>query len=317
MTGTVLTVSIGGDSNNLASDLSTWQLYRPCYLATALNGDVDVTETISLGGGGLVVNGASFTDSTTYLNAGTAITTGQLVELDVSGIGAHPFHMHVNHFQLQSDLGTDGYFAQGDWHDTLLQNSGSTNVRFYSDTFTGKAVVHCHILEHEDQGMMGIIYIGGTEGAVYSKATDLDSTCYREATGKGYVQTSSPDTDDDDDGDEDAVDSETLTILIGSISGVVALVCIIGICYATRSPKHEGRMDDGVEGRRRHEPDNSRAHSAAPRAPLAEQVMVAQVVEEDTRQGQEQLKMATAPPTARPVRGRHEIEMTPGVGIQL
>ena len=42
----------------------------------------------------------------------------------------------------------------------------------------GKAVVHCHILEHEDEGMMAWFQIDGTEGTQYAAASTIDSTCY-------------------------------------------------------------------------------------------------------------------------------------------
>ena len=48
------------------------------------------------------------------------------------------------------------YFQVGDWHDTIYDGSGESTVRFYTDNFVGKMVVHCHVLEHEDQGMMGL-----------------------------------------------------------------------------------------------------------------------------------------------------------------
>ena len=44
-----------------------------------------------------------------------------------------------------------GYFSQGDWHDTYLSVDEASSVRFQTDRFTGRMVVHCHILEHEDE----------------------------------------------------------------------------------------------------------------------------------------------------------------------
>merc|ERR1740138_1908104 len=106
--------------------------------------------------------------------------------MTVTGANAHPFHMHVNPYQITAMTDASyggGYFTTGDWHDTLLVADGggglSTTVRTQTDTFTGKVVIHCHILEHEDEGMMGYISITGTEGAVWSGAEGIDSTCYR------------------------------------------------------------------------------------------------------------------------------------------
>ena len=33
----------------------------------------------------------------------------------------------------------------------------NVKVRILFDDFTGRSVYHCHILDHEDQGMMGVI----------------------------------------------------------------------------------------------------------------------------------------------------------------
>jgi FtsP/CotA-like multicopper oxidase with cupredoxin domain len=78
------------------------------------------------------------------------------------GTNEHPFHIHVNHFQL--DHFTDGYesnyFRPGDWHDTLGLVEGPTVrtnavMKFKTLDFSGPVVMHCHILPHEDRGMMG------------------------------------------------------------------------------------------------------------------------------------------------------------------
>ena len=46
------------------------------------------------------------------------------------------------------------------WKDTILMPAGGT-VKFRTsyDTLKGKFVQHCHILDHEDQGMMQLIEI--------------------------------------------------------------------------------------------------------------------------------------------------------------
>jgi len=68
---------------------------------------------------------------------------------------SHPFHIHVNPFQLIDDNG----FRY--WKDTLLvsgsDNKGEANaitVLSRYDNFDGEFVLHCHNLTHEDQGMM-------------------------------------------------------------------------------------------------------------------------------------------------------------------
>lgn len=67
----------------------------------------------------------------------------------------HVFHIHVNPFQWQR-TGPDGK-PQMVWKDTLLvQGPAVTNVYTQYRTYTGKFVMHCHILDHEDLGMMEV-----------------------------------------------------------------------------------------------------------------------------------------------------------------
>jgi FtsP/CotA-like multicopper oxidase with cupredoxin domain len=84
----------------------------------------------------------------------------------------HPFHIHVNPFQLmRPEPGPDGKLAkQADgnpilmpiWKDTISLPSNGTAVKIRSRylRFNGKFVLHCHILDHEDQGMMALVEIG-------------------------------------------------------------------------------------------------------------------------------------------------------------
>lgn len=95
-----------------------------------------------------------------------------------SNAGSHPFHIHVNPFQVVSitdPAGNDvsapdaedrssGAFdpqyrgLKGVWKDTLwVKNSGlpyKVVVRTRYQRYIGDFVLHCHILDHEDQGMM-------------------------------------------------------------------------------------------------------------------------------------------------------------------
>lgn len=76
---------------------------------------------------------------------------------------AHPFHIHVNAFQVLSHKDKDGremLKAPGIWRDTVLLDQGETiRLRMRFEDFPGKTVLHCHKLDHEDQGMMQLIRI--------------------------------------------------------------------------------------------------------------------------------------------------------------
>jgi FtsP/CotA-like multicopper oxidase with cupredoxin domain len=69
------------------------------------------------------------------------------------GVEGHPFHIHVNSFEVISIGGV----AQppGLIQDTVWVPIGQpVVVRMRFKQYTGKAVYHCHILPHEDTGMM-------------------------------------------------------------------------------------------------------------------------------------------------------------------
>ena len=87
--------------------------------------------------------------------------TEQMWEL-ASKNGNHPFHIHVNPFQIIGIIRTDGGTVDaqykdliGTWKDTLLVMQGhKIEIATRYQRYIGEYVLHCHILEHEDQGMM-------------------------------------------------------------------------------------------------------------------------------------------------------------------
>jgi FtsP/CotA-like multicopper oxidase with cupredoxin domain len=70
----------------------------------------------------------------------------------------HPFHIHVNPFQVVGHLDDQGRPVSdgvGDWKDTLfIPEKHTYTIRSRFRDFPGQTVFHCHILDHEDQGMM-------------------------------------------------------------------------------------------------------------------------------------------------------------------
>jgi len=89
----------------------------------------------------------------------------------------------------------------GDWQDTLqypsLTSDGRTRatfakIRFQVDQFTGHMLQHCHLLFHEDQGMMAQYDMRGDEGTTWDGARDIDRTCIKPTAKKGFNTTSQP-----------------------------------------------------------------------------------------------------------------------------
>ncbi|HEY9889519.1 MAG TPA: multicopper oxidase family protein [Candidatus Obscuribacterales bacterium] len=70
----------------------------------------------------------------------------------------HPFHIHTNAFQILRQNGQPYPFTV--WKDVVNVKAYETvDLRMAFTDFPGKTVYHCHVLDHEDQGMMGILDI--------------------------------------------------------------------------------------------------------------------------------------------------------------
>ena len=94
---------------------------------------------------------------------------------------AHPFHIHLNPFLIEQFIDptpndqdnpiTTGDNPVGQWQDTIIipnamfdkngaiQQPGIVVIRHRFVDFTGTFVLHCHILGHEDRGMMQLLEV--------------------------------------------------------------------------------------------------------------------------------------------------------------
>jgi FtsP/CotA-like multicopper oxidase with cupredoxin domain len=70
----------------------------------------------------------------------------------------HPFHLHGFQFQVLERNGVPEPFPA--WKDTV-NVAKHEMVRFIVryENYPGKRMFHCHILDHEDHGMMGILEV--------------------------------------------------------------------------------------------------------------------------------------------------------------
>jgi bilirubin oxidase len=113
-----------------------------------------VRRTVTFGQG--MINNQHFdfsrVDYTTKLGATEIWKVENLVGMD------HPFHMHGFQFQVIERNGKPEPYRS--WKDAVNVRRQET-VRFIIrfDDFPGKWMFHCHILDHEDQGMMGILEV--------------------------------------------------------------------------------------------------------------------------------------------------------------
>ena len=115
--------------------------------------------------------------------AGAVQIRGQPAQAVIYGTGqaVHPMHFHVNHFQviaLPSGYAADNWTYVGDWRDTIVVGVGRGTtavdsgavIRWWPYRYTGEVIVHCHILHHEDTGMMTSMVIVDASPAPASAA---------------------------------------------------------------------------------------------------------------------------------------------------
>ena len=181
--------------------LPIWKPKYPCYLQD-LRGIPEVTKmdliysvplikdtAAGAGPHALSINGESFSEELEPLNKDIPIKMGDVVEFYSEGINEHPSHIHVNPVQIvetSEPLGSSdkGYLAIGDWHDTVLLHVKWAKMRMFMADFPGDYVVHCHILMHEDIGMMGLIDVDDSTDSyahidAVKKSAGLPYTCWK------------------------------------------------------------------------------------------------------------------------------------------
>lgn len=103
-----------------------------------------------------LINGQAFDHN----RIDTQVRLGAVEDWDIINTGtmAHPFHIHTNKFQVISHDGRAAAYAA--WKDVVSVNPGETvRIRISFRDYAGKTVYHCHVLDHEDRGMMGTLEI--------------------------------------------------------------------------------------------------------------------------------------------------------------
>ncbi len=124
----------------------------------------------AMGGGGMTmggmgmgfqINGQSFEPDRIDTRVALGSTEDWLIVND--DVMDHPFHLHVNPFQVISRAGLPE--AQQRWKDTVLVKAGEeVRLRVSFRDFPGRTVYHCHNLDHEDLGLMGVLQIDAQAG---------------------------------------------------------------------------------------------------------------------------------------------------------
>ena len=115
---------------------------------------VTAVRTIVFGQG--IINGHTMdmarVDVSTHVGATEIWEITNIVGMD------HPFHLHGFQFQVLDRNGVaEPYVA---WKDMLnIPKHSTARIVVRYDDYPGKWMFHCHILDHEDHGMMGVLEV--------------------------------------------------------------------------------------------------------------------------------------------------------------
>lgn len=109
------------------------------------------------GGGQFAINGRLMSES--YINESIEFNTTEIWELTNTSPMMHPFHVHNGQFQILDRDGSPPPANEMGWKDTVRVGPSElvrivmrfTDFRDEENPY----MYHCHILEHEDRGMMG------------------------------------------------------------------------------------------------------------------------------------------------------------------
>ncbi|PYX26521.1 MAG: hypothetical protein DMG82_01210, partial [Acidobacteria bacterium] len=132
-------------------------VYKPIDVDPFKKTAPDFTVTFTEDKNGFYINGQKFAADARPMTS-ARIGTYQHWRIVNQTAELHPFHIHQVHFLAYAGNGVP--LAQPAWLDTVnVPYAGSVDVilDFTDPAIKGMSVFHCHLLNHEDKGMMAKI----------------------------------------------------------------------------------------------------------------------------------------------------------------
>jgi FtsP/CotA-like multicopper oxidase with cupredoxin domain len=172
----VASITVAGTGNSGPSPYDTsvepqgtvWSAIRPDYLRDLRGETVDNTESVNMGA--RTINGSKYDNEVPTFE----LPASGLQRWQLKGARNHPFHLHIYHVQID---GSCADYEDGEYYDVVANNCA---IRFDLDqdsstVYEGRTIMHCHILEHEDQGAMGWTNVlGGLAAPTYPDGFGYD-----------------------------------------------------------------------------------------------------------------------------------------------
>ncbi|MFF1445794.1 multicopper oxidase family protein [Streptomyces sp. NPDC058295] len=153
-----LTVAAGGTDtpSDLPSSLSTIERYDTSAFTAR-------TITLSNTGATMKINGSAGLTMSSMAMISTTLGAKEIWTITNASQLEHSFHLHDVPYQLVSVNGEDPTGVQLGWYDTFEVVGGGTIqiamefTDFADDTYM--YMLHCHLLQHEDEGMMASLMV--------------------------------------------------------------------------------------------------------------------------------------------------------------
>ena len=126
------------------------------------NAHIDNVRTLTFTEGGTSANPTYLLDGKEFdpnvVNQIITLGTTEEWRLVNNSVDTHPFHIHINPFQV---ISANGVPVDRYGYDDTFPVPAHSNVviRTKYQDFDGKYVLHCHILFHEDHGMMQVVEV--------------------------------------------------------------------------------------------------------------------------------------------------------------
>ena len=148
------------------TDGNTWKPNFPEYLRDIREDPLadEDTQIITMGFG--TINGKKWnpdepiaTFQSGPIDEETGETKGLVYQWQVVTAERHPLHLHMFPMQIKQEGGCGNGFEEGEYYDSYAGER--CLVRFKTTALAGMVIVHCHILIHEDFGMMRYAIVEG------------------------------------------------------------------------------------------------------------------------------------------------------------
>jgi suppressor of ftsI len=133
--------------------------YKPIDLEPLKKTAPDFTVTFTEDKNGFYINGRKFAMDAPPMTTARVGTYQHWRIVNATG-ELHPFHIHQVHFLAYAENGLP--LTQPVWLDTVnvpYRGSADVILDFTDPVIKGMSVFHCHLLNHEDKGMMAKIFL--------------------------------------------------------------------------------------------------------------------------------------------------------------